>query len=389
MFATSRRQFLRAALIGGGSALVAACNAPAAPAAAPTAAPTSAPSAPTPAPPKPTAAPTAAPAPTAAAKPTAAPTVAPTAVPKPTTAPVSVKAAWVAKTANQMVWPLAKDAGYFDKYGVNFDLNFLNGSSTAVAALVAKDIDVASVAGSAIVGAQASGQDIIMLAGFLNQAVFRIMAGSDVKSIDDVKGKSVAVTRAGQADYFAWQTVIEHQGWTQDDLKFVNANDVAGQVGLLQQGQVAAIAVSPPNDVLALKAGAHQVLDTATLHEPEQNVGFGTTRAYLDANRPAVTAIVKASIEALARWHKDAAFTKGVIQKYLQSDDQQFTDVGYEAYGPVWPKAPYPSREGMQKVIDEVATQNPKAADLDVDKLMDTSVVKELEDAGFIKQIYG
>jgi NitT/TauT family transport system substrate-binding protein len=309
-------------------------------------------------------------------------------VPKPTAAPVNVRAAWVAKTANQMLWPLAKDAGYFDKYGISFELNYLNGSTTAIAALVAKDLEVASVAGSAIVGGQAAGQDIVMVAGFLNQAVFRVMASSDLTSIDDLKGKTVAVTRVGNADYFAWQTVMEHQGWSQDDLKFVNANDVAGQVGLLQQGQVQAIAVSPPNNVLALQAGAHQVLDTATLNEPEQNVGFGTTRAYLQENRAAVTGIVKASIEAIARWKKDAAFTKGVIQKYLQSDDQQFTDVGYDAYSPVWPQAPYPSRDGMLKVIKEVTSQNPKAQDLNVDQLIDNSVVKELEDSGFIKQVY-
>ena len=122
-------------------------------------------------------------------------------------------------------------------------------------------------------------------------------------------------------DYYAWQTVIERQHWGADDVKFVNANDVAGQVGLLQQGAVQAIAVSPPNDVLAGKIGAHLLLDTATLTEPEQNVGMVVTRAYLKDNRPAVTGVIKASIEAMARWQKDAAFTKGVIQKYLESDD--------------------------------------------------------------------
>jgi len=384
----SRRALLRSTLLGGGAALLAAC-APAATAPVSTSLP------PTTSPPT-TVAAAATPPPAATAKPAAptsppaAPTVAPTAVAvaKPTSAPINVRAAWVAKTANQMLWPLAKDAGYFDKYGVSFELNYLNGSTTAIAALVAKDLEVASVAGSAIVGGQAAGQDIIMVAGFLNQAVFRVMVNSDLKSIDDVKGKTVAVTRVGNADYFAWQTVMEHQGWTSDDVKFVNANDVAGQVGLLQQGQVQAIAVSPPNDVLAEQAGAHLVLDTATLNEPEQNVGFGTTRVYLQEHRDAVTAIVKASVEAMARWNKDAAFTKGVIQKYLQSEDQRFTDVGYEAYGPIWPQAPYPSRDGMLKVIQEVTAQNPKAKDLNVDQLIDNSVVKELEDSGFIKLVY-
>lgn len=375
----SRRAFLRASVLAGTAALAAACSPPST--STPTAAPppTSPPAAPTTAPAaKPTTAP-----PTSA-PPTIAPTVAPTVVP----AAINVKAAWVAKTANQMIWPLAKDAGYFEKYGVNFDLNYINGSSVAIPALFAKDLDVVSVAGSAVVGAQAAGQDVVMVAGFLNQAVFRIMA-TDLQSIDDVKGKTVAVTRVGNADYYAWQTVLERQQWTPDDVKFVNANDVQGQVGLLQQGAVQAIAVSPPNDVLAMKIGAHMILDTATLKEPEQNVGMAVTRGYLADNRPAVTSILKASIEAMARWQKDAPFTKGVIRKYLESNDQQFTDVGYDAYGPIWPRAPYPSRDGMIKVIQEVSSQNPKAKDLDVDHLLDTTVVKELEDSGFIKQIYG
>src|SRR5258707_15847418 len=102
--------------------------------------------------------------------------------------PVAFKSDWVAKTANKMVWPLAKDAGYFDKYGLSFDLNYVNGSANGIAALVARDLDMASVAGSAIVGAQAAGQDIIMVAGFLNQVVFGVMS-IDLNAIADVNRK--------------------------------------------------------------------------------------------------------------------------------------------------------------------------------------------------------
>jgi hypothetical protein len=42
----------------------------------------------------------------------------------------------------------------------------------------------------------------------------------------------------------------------------------------------------------------------------------------------------------------------------------------------------------MAKVIQEVSAQNPKAKDLKVDPLMDTSIVKELEDSGFIRMVY-
>ncbi len=347
----SRRSFLRAAATYGGVVVVSAC----APAAAPAAAPS----------------------------PSAAPTA--TATPK----PIAVKASWVALTANQMLWPMAKDAGYFDKYGVAFDLSYINGSSTAVAALLSGDIALASVAGSAVVSAQAAGTDLVMVAGFLNKAIFRVLAAPSITSIDQLKGKTIAVTRIGNADYFAWQTIAARQGWKIDDLKFVNATDVPGQVALLKTGNVQAIAVSPPNNVLALQAGAHEVLDTAAFDEPEQQVGIAAMRKYLTENRAAVLGVLKASIEAMARWPKDPAFVKGVIAKYLKTTDQQFIDVGYDAYAKVWPEAPYPTEPGFARIIEQVATQNPKAKELKPQQMVDRSFVQELESSGFIRQVYG
>src|SRR5579862_9609243 len=61
----------------------------------------------------------------------------------------AVKAAWVAITANQMLWPLAVDAGYFDKYKVNFTLQYVQGSVTSVQALEAGDLQTVSVAATA------------------------------------------------------------------------------------------------------------------------------------------------------------------------------------------------------------------------------------------------
>ncbi|HEY6957835.1 MAG TPA: ABC transporter substrate-binding protein [Candidatus Limnocylindria bacterium] len=310
-----------------------------------------------------------------------------TATPAPTK--VAVKAAWVALTSNQMILPVAKEAGYFEKYGVDMDLSQINGSSTAVPALIAGNIGVASFAGSATVTAQAGGADIVMFAGFVNTAIFRVIAQPTYSSISELKGKTIAVTRIGNADYFAWQSIAAKQGWNMSDLDFVNGNDVNGQVTLLSSKKVDAIAVSPPNNILGTKAGGKEIFDTATLKEPEQNVGLAATRAYVAQNRAAVLGVTKASIEAIARWKKDPAFVKGVIGTYLKTTDQDFIDVGYSAYTDVFPQAPYPTVPGLQRVIDQVTTQNAKAKDLKPDSMIDNSIVKELEDSGFIKQIYG
>lgn len=307
----------------------------------------------------------------------------------PSPKPVSVKGAWVAVTSNQMVWPVAREAGYFTKYGVDFDLSYINSSTNAIAAMVAGDVALISAAGSAVVSSVAGGGDAVMIAGFVNKMIFRVIAAPGITSIDQLKGKTIAVTRIGTADYFAWQTIAAHQGWKTTDLNFIAAQDPAGQVAVLKSGNAAAIAVSPPNNILGIRAGGTEILDTASYNEPEQNVGIVTSRKWLAANHQAAVAVMKASIEAIARWKKDPAFVKGVIKTYLKNDDQQFLDVGYEAYKDVFPQAPYPSDEAMAKVIEEVAAQSPNAKGLKAAQLSDRSIVAELESSGFIKQIYG
>ncbi len=321
---------------------------------------------------------------------------APAAAPAPSVAasaaalkPTTAKGAWVALTANQMLWAVALEAGYFKKYGQDFDLQYINGSNNAMAAMLSGKIDLTSVAGSAVVTSAAGGEEVVMIAGFVNTMVFRVMAMPSITSVDQLKGKTIAVTRIGTADYFAWGSVAKHQGWTLQDLKFVAANDPPGQIAVLTGGKADAIAVSPPNNILAETAGAHEILDMTSYKEPEQNVGIAVTRKWLGDNRPTATANMQATIEAIARWKKDPEFVKGVIKKYLKNDDPKFLDVGYSAYKDVFPQVPYPSEEALAKTIEEAAQQSPKATSLKPAQLIDRSVIQDLESSGFIKKVSG
>ncbi|HLG69580.1 MAG TPA: ABC transporter substrate-binding protein [Chloroflexota bacterium] len=374
MQALSRRSFLGGS-IAFTTMLLAGCGGGAAPSAAPASPSTASPAGSAAA--KPSSAGSAAASPAVSAKPSA-----------PGTAN-AVNAAWVAITANQMIWPLAVDAGYFDKYGVNFKLQYVQGSVKSVQALVAGDLQMTQVAGSAVVAAQATKQDLVMTMGFLNQTVWRIMANSDIQSVNDLKGKTVAVTQLGNADYFAWTLLAQKQGWTPQDFKFTAGGDTNGEITLLQNKQVQAIAVSPPSEVASEKLGAHLVLDEASFHQPEQQVGMALSKAYLAKNHDTALNVAKATVEAIHRWKTDPAFAKKVIAKYLKQDDQAYVDDGYSAYAPLFPEVPYPTVEGFKDTIEQVSTQQPAAKNVTPEQCIDNSLVKELEDSGFIKQIYG
>jgi ABC-type nitrate/sulfonate/bicarbonate transport system substrate-binding protein len=388
----SRRTFVSSSLAWT-TIVLAGCGQAAAPASSPASAapssaaakPSAAASAPASAKPAGSAAASAKPAGSAAAS--AKPAASAAASPKPAGSVATVKASWVALTANQMLWPLAVDAGLFDKYGVKFDLQYIQGSVTSVQALVAGDLQTTSVAGSAVVAAQAAKQDLVMPVGFVNDVFWRIVGSSSITSVDQLKGLKVAVTKVGNADYFAWTLLAKEKGWSPNDFTYAAAGDANGQIALLSNGQVQALAVSPPNDVSAYKVGAHLILDEAQYKVPEAGVGMAVSTKYLAQDRQTVLNIAKATVEAIHRWKKDPTFAKGVIKKYLKQDDQQFIDTGYDAYTPLFPDDPIPSTDAFQTVIDEVAEQTPAAKNVTPAQCIDTTIMKELEDSGFIKQI--
>jgi NitT/TauT family transport system substrate-binding protein len=296
--------------------------------------------------------------------------------------------AWVALTSNMMLWPLAKEAGYFEKYGLNVDLQYINGSGVATQSLVAGAIDFVSEGASGMVSAAAGGADIVMIAGYLNVSPYRVMVMPGINSFNDLKSKRIAVGRIANSDYLDMLKTLELNGVQSTDVQFVSMGDEPGKIAALRNGQAQATIVTPPNDLLAERAGAHLLLDLA-LGEPQQGTGMVVTRKFLATNRPAIVAATKASIAAIARWRSDPAFAMGVIKKYLKEEDQAFIERGYDAYTDAWTRVPYPSTDGLATVIARVALENPQAKNLKPDQLMDVGVVKELEDSGFIKQAYG
>jgi ABC-type nitrate/sulfonate/bicarbonate transport system substrate-binding protein len=299
---------------------------------------------------------------------------------------LSTSGAFVALSASQMLLPLAKEAGYFDKYGLNFDLKYIAGSTTAIAAMVAGDVNFLNLGGTTVVNAVAGGAELSIVAVFLNKIMFRVMAMPEVMGGGSIMGKTVPMTRAGSTDFLAWQLIKAAQGWTDADLKLVPANDTKGQLSMLESGNAVAAALSPPNDLQAQRIGAHLI--TNVDEEGEKNT-IAVPKKYAAEHRPEVLATLKGAIEAASRLKSDAAYSTQVMQKYLKENDQSVLQAGWQAQQPLWEERPYPNVPSFSQVIDEAALQNPKARNVTMADLLDPSFVKELDDSGFIRGIYG
>ena len=96
--------------------------------------------------------------------------------------------------------------------------------------------------------------------------------------------------------------------------------------------------------------------------------------------------------------HLQAAYELGrggygvrrVLAVLKRSDDPEVASANYEYFVErVIPRVPYVSERGLQAVLDLARQQNPQGANAKVQDFMDNRFIKELEDSGFIKTLYG
>lgn len=97
---------------------------------------------------------------------------------------------------------------------------------------------------------------------------------------------------------------------------------------------------------------------------------------------------VNAFVEGVHFYKTRKVDTIRYIAKFMRTNDFEAVREAYQFYERIMPRAPYPSRRGFQAVMNHIAKKNPKVAALNVDDMVDGSFIKELEQSGFIGELY-
>jgi hypothetical protein len=72
----------------------------------------------------------------------------------------------------------------------------------------------------------------------------------------------------------------------------------------------------------------------------------------------------------------------------LQGDEKAIREAYTEVVLKATPRIPYPSKPGIQTLIDFLAKTSPEAANSKPEDFIDTRFVKELEDSGLYARLY-
>jgi NitT/TauT family transport system substrate-binding protein len=282
-----------------------------------------------------------------------------------------------------------KEARLYEKYGLDAEVITMNGSGISSKALVSGGIDIAPIATPTVINANLAGADMQILAHTLPGVVHALMVKPEIKRVEDLKGKKVAVSSLGSLTDFLVRYIAKKKGLNPDrDLTLIQTGGDPDRIVALSSGVVEGAALSHPAYGRAQKLGFPMLWDSAK----EVNypwIEITTRRALIKRDRDMLTNYMRAHLEGIALFKRDREFGKRVIKKTLRVDDDELVNESYDIFSKAFIPAPYPNLQGMKTSYEYVAATRPDVWKHKPEEFADLSFVEELEKSGFIKSLYG
>lgn len=300
--------------------------------------------------------------------------------------PPRIRAAYSAISAAMLPAWVAKERGLFDKHGLDVELVYVAAGSKLLPALLSGEFAFA-VLGSQGVDAALAGGEVVYVAAGLERLVFYLFANPAIRRVEELRGKRIGATRLNAASDFAARTALRLHGLEpMKDATILYVGGIPEILTAIIAGSVDAGTISPPTSLKARKAGLRQLADLSGI--PYVQSAVLTTKVYAARNEAATGSFVKAWTEAIAVIHREKAFTSRVIGQYTRSEDPEIIEETYQAVAPHFKRVPLPPTEVIQTLLHALQAKDERAKTLRADDLVDARFVRQLEQSGFIAQLY-
>ena len=300
-----------------------------------------------------------------------------------------IRVAISAITTSQVnVW-VTLDTGLFKKHGLDVELVFINGAPVGAAALMSGEVAISQggVTGSITSNLRGGGTYIIL--GGADRFPYQLIAHPSIKQLFDLKGKRFAISRIGSADHTATLFVLPRLGIQPDkELNLISVGSVPARFAALVNGSVQGALLIPPETVKARELGYRILANFADIDIHYQQNGVYTTRPFINKRPDLLRRFATAYSEGNHYIHTNSEGTQKIMRKYLQGDGKAIKEAYVEVVLKATPKIPYPSKPGIQTLLDFLAKSAPEAASAKPDDFIDVRFVKELDDSGLYARLY-
>jgi ABC-type nitrate/sulfonate/bicarbonate transport system substrate-binding protein len=292
-------------------------------------------------------------------------------------------------------WPLfiAKEGGYYQKYGLDVELKF--GAGNLGMAMITSGEAVMSNS-SMEQALQASSRDpnaLVSMGSFLNKGTFSLMAAKTIGSVKDLKGKRIAVAQVGDAVYNYTIALLAKSGLKPRDVTWIPVGqDATARATALAGGRADAALLTAPSFFRMEEQGFKNLANLADYKDIYASSVYLFTKKTVAANPKLPELILRAQTEAIKRFYEDKAFA---VKAYIANDktaDPKDVERIYDLYANShsFERVPYVLATAVKSVVAQAdAEQATAMRAIDFKKVVDNSVVDRLAKEGFFEKLFG
>jgi ABC-type nitrate/sulfonate/bicarbonate transport system substrate-binding protein len=287
------------------------------------------------------------------------------------------------------IW-VAHDAGLFAKEGLEDQIILIPSATQLAQVVVAGDVDIASLGGAPVIAAVLNGADLKVIGNNVNKLIFSLHVKPEIKTIEELRGKRIAVSRFGSSsDVAARHALRKFNLDPLKDVTLLQLGSMSNMFGALKSGAVEASMVSPPTQFLSEKLGFKELLSVTDTNLAYPNPAMAVSGELIRRKPDMIDRFMRAYVEAIHRAKTDRESTIKTLARYTTVTDPVLLGKTYDFYmSKVLERAPYINMQGMQNAIDDVARTIPAAKNAKPEQFVDLRFLDKIEKSGLLKELY-
>jgi len=293
-------------------------------------------------------------------------------------------------SANQTPIWVAKEEGFFKRFGTDPDLILIEGGTRGAQALISGDLPIMGMSGQPVISARARGSDLVMIAGTVNKMNYVLIGAPTIKKPEDLKGKRIGAAQAGTASYHAVLLGLKHWGLEarRDGITILQLGNQGARVASLQSGGSDAIIVNPGLGPSLKERGNNIVADFTELPIPYPQQTVSVRERTLKTNPEFVENVMKGVVagNSFSLDPRNKERVKQILAKYLRLERVAQAEEHYQAALKVMAPKPYVDVAGINSMIEFITETDPLVAKVKPEMVINHTILKKLDDSGFIDQ---
>jgi NitT/TauT family transport system substrate-binding protein len=204
---------------------------------------------------------------------------------------------------------VAEKEGYFADEGLKVEISSFRGGSDLVRAMLAEAIDVGAASPASVIAALQAGQDIKVFYGGFNQVPFEWYAEPTIRTIADLRGKVIGITRFGSSTDVLTRMVLAKGGLGAKDVHIVQGGGSPERLSAMEAGQINAGPFAEPHNFMAADRGFNLIAKQSDFMPDYPVQSFFAPASYIKNNPEQLKHILRAFVRGIryARDHRDEA----------------------------------------------------------------------------------